>query len=379
MTPGNPDPVIFSAVDWRVLDALKVRNLSALKGITDDINKQIIRELSDGITSGEGMPELSKRIQDSVSMGKRRADTVARTETINASVEGARIRYEQAGLTEFKYIAASDSRVCERCAACDGKTYKLTDNAHLPPLHPNCRCAIAPVVPKSKTRSTSQNRVGRSAPRRPTTPAAKTKPDGDTQPPKKAAFMARTDLTAGEKDAILHYRDIGDPQHTWKCPIPAGEKHEDCYVIQKTLRSDAFRNSLIPSDLAKSATEILLLDTAVAKSRFHKNAALYKGLRDPSWILNKKPGESFDDLGFGSFSLDVGVSLAGYTPRDAESPVFLRKIVSSGDTALYIGGAENEVLFGRGKNYKILAIEKYNPGEFLPDSKAIVYYIQEAI
>lgn len=145
-----PDPIIFTEADWRVLDSLEVRNLSALKGITEAMNKDIVRELSDGINAGEGMPELSERLQEVVGIGKTRANTMARTETINAAVDGARVRYEQLGVTEFEYIAASDSRTCVECSSRDGKIFKLTDNANLPPIHPNCRCAIAPIVGNRK-------------------------------------------------------------------------------------------------------------------------------------------------------------------------------------------------------------------------------------
>lgn len=145
------EQIIFSQEDWRVLDSLQLRNLSALKGICDEMSKEIIRELTDGINAGEGMPKLSARIQKAVGMGKTRADLMARTETINAAVDGCRVRYEQAGITEFEFLAASDHRTCEQCASHNGKIYKLTDNANLPPLHPGCRCAIAPVVGSRKT------------------------------------------------------------------------------------------------------------------------------------------------------------------------------------------------------------------------------------
>lgn len=146
MAGYDPNPIIFTQADWRVLDALEVRNLSALKGITDEINKNIIRELSDGISAGEGIAQLSARLQKQIDFGKKRADTVARTETINSAVSGAVTRYEQMGVTEFEFIAASDSRTCDECAQYNGKIYKLTDTAHLPPIHPNCRCGIAPVM-----------------------------------------------------------------------------------------------------------------------------------------------------------------------------------------------------------------------------------------
>jgi len=163
------EQIIFSQEDWRVLDSLQLRNLSALKGICDEMSKEIIRELTDGINAGEGMPKLSARIQKTVGMGKTRADLMARTETINAAVDGCRVRYEQAGVKEFEYIAASDARTCDQCASHNGKIYKLTDNANLPPLHPNCRCAIAPIIGSRKKEIQQRGK-------KPPTESRKTKP-----------------------------------------------------------------------------------------------------------------------------------------------------------------------------------------------------------
>ena len=140
--------VIMTDADWRVLDSLKVRNLQHLRGLNADLEKDIIREISDGINAGEGMPDLSARITEATNIAKTRADTIARTETINACIDGARQRYQQLGIEEVEVIACDDSRTCPICTTHDGKIYKLSDDANLPPYHPNCRCAIKAVVKK---------------------------------------------------------------------------------------------------------------------------------------------------------------------------------------------------------------------------------------
>jgi len=43
-------------LDWRAMDVLKVRNLTALKGIGEETNRAIIRELSEGLQRGESIP-----------------------------------------------------------------------------------------------------------------------------------------------------------------------------------------------------------------------------------------------------------------------------------------------------------------------------------
>ena len=142
-----------SPADWRAMDALKVRNLSALRGVTEEMNKQIIRELGDGIQQGESMPKLAKRISGRVdSIGKVRATTIARTETLTAFNQGAELRYAQAGIETLEWLSAHDPpRVCEECLALDGTTFRINSSHPRPPIHPNCRCTIIPVLGKSKS------------------------------------------------------------------------------------------------------------------------------------------------------------------------------------------------------------------------------------
>ena len=136
--------------DWRVMDALKVRNLSALRGVTEEMNKQIIRELSDGINLGESMPKLAKRITGRVdSIGIVRATAIARTETLHAFNQGAELRYAQAGIQTLEWLSAHDPpRVCEQCLALDKTTFRVKDSHPRPPIHVNCRCTVIPVLGK---------------------------------------------------------------------------------------------------------------------------------------------------------------------------------------------------------------------------------------
>ena len=125
--------------DWRVIDALKVRNLSALRGITDEMNKQIIKELTGGVQLGESIPKLAKRLTGRVDkIGKTRATMMARTETINAFTQGAELRYAQAGIKTLEWLTAHDDRTCQDCLELDGKRFSIKSAHVRPPLHPNC-------------------------------------------------------------------------------------------------------------------------------------------------------------------------------------------------------------------------------------------------
>jgi len=144
---GVESVVTGGPADWRVIDALKVRNLTALRGITDETNKQIIKELTDGIQLGESIPKLRDRIAGRVDhIGKTRATVMARTEAINAFTQGAELRYAQAGIEKLEWLTAGDGRVCPICGPLNGKVFSVKSRHERPPIHPNCRCTIIPVL-----------------------------------------------------------------------------------------------------------------------------------------------------------------------------------------------------------------------------------------
>lgn len=134
--------------DRLVLAALEQRSLSALKGITDEMSKTIMQELTDGAIRGEHPNDVARRISAAVDeVGIVRARTMARTETMYAIGQAEEQRYRQHGIAQVEWLATPDPgrRTCDACAALDGKRYPLDD--HPPrPLHPNCRCDLLPVV-----------------------------------------------------------------------------------------------------------------------------------------------------------------------------------------------------------------------------------------
>ena len=46
----------------------------------------------------------------------------------------------------YKFVTAVDDMVCDRCAVMHGMTFPFTDDAHRPPIHPNCRCWTEPTI-----------------------------------------------------------------------------------------------------------------------------------------------------------------------------------------------------------------------------------------
>lgn len=132
--------------DWRVIDVLQVRNLTALKGIAAEMNKQIVAELTEGINRGESILKLRDRLAGRVdAIGIPRARLMAHTETMYACNEGAKLRYSQHGIKRVQWLTAGHENTCEKCAALNGRIFDI-DKVPSCPLHPLCRCTLLPVI-----------------------------------------------------------------------------------------------------------------------------------------------------------------------------------------------------------------------------------------
>jgi len=76
---------------------------------------------------------------------RRRMQTIARTETARAQNIGYVQGLEEVGIEEVEFSVAADCCVSQ-CLPLDGKKYKANEAAGIIPVHPNCRCAMLPVI-----------------------------------------------------------------------------------------------------------------------------------------------------------------------------------------------------------------------------------------
>lgn len=135
------------------LGILSTRNFRELQGITDEMDRQISRVLTEGFAQGQNPRVMARNINEVVDdVGITRARTLARTETINAHAESTLNRFERilgpdAEVTgSAEWSTAGDNRVCAICAGLEGTVYELDDARGLIPVHPSCRCVWIPVV-----------------------------------------------------------------------------------------------------------------------------------------------------------------------------------------------------------------------------------------
>lgn len=144
---------------------LYTRTFSDLKGITDAMDTQVSRVLSQAMAEGKGPREIARLLTRTISgpvgdlgltdtLGRfipaqRRAVMLARTETIRAHHIGMIQEYRNwtvEGITvKAEWVTAGGNRVCERCLAMEGRIFKLDEIESLIPLHPQCRCIAIPI------------------------------------------------------------------------------------------------------------------------------------------------------------------------------------------------------------------------------------------
>ena len=136
---------------------LYTRAYKGLKGITDEVDKQVSGVLAQGMAEGKGPREIAREINGRIdSIGKHRSTLLARTEIIRAHHHATIQEYKNWGAVGVTVLAewqtAGDSRVCERYNALARKktkfgngVYTLDQALGLIPNHPGCRCICLPL------------------------------------------------------------------------------------------------------------------------------------------------------------------------------------------------------------------------------------------
>ena len=120
---------------------------STLDTTTKEINEALdaTREaMAEGLEAGESIDKIKKRIGEIFENAEGyRAERIAATEAARAHHEGLRDAAVESGVVKgFEWITSSDP--CPYCQDLNGKAIKL--DGDLPPLHPNCQCAVLEIV-----------------------------------------------------------------------------------------------------------------------------------------------------------------------------------------------------------------------------------------
>ncbi len=166
------DISLLQSVDnTEIIEAAKKLSLITAEHVAKTLQKTLHRQIIEGIKAGEAADQIRKRILEDAkgAVGKRKAETIARTETARAYTRGQHLTWEKSGIVTRKvWSAVGDA--CPFCQALDGKVIEIDKvyygegesieaewngevlsldvgmDVEGPPLHPNCRCAIVPEI-----------------------------------------------------------------------------------------------------------------------------------------------------------------------------------------------------------------------------------------
>ena len=118
-----------------------------------DLQRTLNEGLVDCVITGKKTTELKKKLMERFDVSYSRAETLVRTEMAHVETQAALDRYKSSGVEKVRIVVDPDEKTCKECSKWDDKIINITDihtGTNCPPFHPNCRCAIAPVVKDKK-------------------------------------------------------------------------------------------------------------------------------------------------------------------------------------------------------------------------------------
>jgi len=160
LKPGDFD------IDTPSMQEFLKKNTKLFAGaITQTTSDGIRAVIVDGLEAGEAIVGIRKRIEEYSGFDRARSEMIARTETIRAQGEAEVAAWKESNVVESTaWYTALDERVCPDCGAVHGTKVDLgaeflsvaelqnmdiqpyDGGVGAPPLHPQCRCVLIPVV-----------------------------------------------------------------------------------------------------------------------------------------------------------------------------------------------------------------------------------------
>lgn len=124
---------------------------------------KMVEIIKQGLDEGLSIPNIRRNMEDEFNnLSKVQSERIARTEVIRTSNEAAVDAWKESGVVEGKqWLTTEDGREDADCAELNGKiVWNLGGDFYQkegefengdPPLHPNCRCVVLPVIDRDKS------------------------------------------------------------------------------------------------------------------------------------------------------------------------------------------------------------------------------------
>lgn len=133
------------------VDRAALRNAGLIKGMTDDLVKNVQRVTTTALVNGETAGQLQKKLKKEFELSDKRARLIARDQTSKMNAELNKIRQQQAGVDKYTWRTSRDERVRERHRKLNGIVYKYgeqtgAEDGQEPGQPIQCRCIAQGVI-----------------------------------------------------------------------------------------------------------------------------------------------------------------------------------------------------------------------------------------
>jgi len=145
-----PQSAAAEPYNQRLINELTDHTITSMSFIADDAKKELITSLEEGYAQGEGIPALTKRVQQTWDGNRIKAVRFARTFTNEVYNQAHFNRYQESTVVDgIQFSAHLDSRTSEQCRMLNMTIWAKGDpDIQLAPLHFNCRSRTIPYFGK---------------------------------------------------------------------------------------------------------------------------------------------------------------------------------------------------------------------------------------
>lgn len=315
----------FDLVNRQVLEFARAFNNEWWSRLDTSTRNSMRAAITKHIETGAPLPALKRSLEPL--FGKARAKVIAATEMTRLYAEGNRIAYKSAGIEMVEFQTVRDAFVDPICDSYDGRQYPIDFREIIPPIHPGCRCWLAPIT------------------------AA-----GDVLKEPAGSYPSYTDEKIDSFFARIGQESVETYTNMAKSPYSKSEL--DALSSYRGLSSGSINNALREggSLTGQTGERIAAMDSAFRTvTPLPEGVTVFRGLG--STRLEWKVGNIVEDRGFMSTTLSENLAKGWSSNKGA----LLEIRVPAGSKAIQISGvsgisAEAELLLPRSSMLRIVSV-----------------------
>ena len=148
---GMSEEKLTETMSAKAVQYAEERAAALVTEIEESTRDMLRSDVARAMEEGWSNDKLAEELEKNYAFSESRAETIARTETAMADVEGNMTAYKESGVVEGKEWITGSEADCDLCAMNEAKGVLPLDDVfpsgdEAPPAHPNCVCDILPVL-----------------------------------------------------------------------------------------------------------------------------------------------------------------------------------------------------------------------------------------